>query len=291
MTHEGAPVLYAQPASRVARITLNRPERKNAQDVSLIYALDAAFQRAAREPEVSVIILDAAGDTFSAGHDLKDDGGKSLTDFPSVGLWADFGAPGQEGMMGREWEIYLGMCERWRSIPKPMIAQVQGKCIAGGLMLAWVCDLIVADEDALFQDPVLAFGMCGSEFFMHPFELGVRRAKEWLFTGDWLTARAAQELGMVSRVFARDRLADGALELALKIAGKPSFALKMAKEAINQSQDAAGRRMAMLQSFSIHQLCHSHWRNIYGIPVYPEGLPENLRDGIYAYFGVDPRKA
>lgn len=283
-------VLYDAPAAEVARITLNRPQRKNAQDVALLYSLDAAFQRAARDPQVKVIILAAAGDTFSAGHDLKGDSGKRPEDFPQIGLWADFSAPGQEGMMGREWEIYLGLCERWRSLPKPTIAQVQGKCIAGGLMLAWVCDLIVCAEDAAFQDPVLLFGMCGSEFFMHPFELGVRRAKDWLFTSDWLTAHEAHQIGMVSRVFPNSSLAEDTLALAQRIAAKPMFALKMAKEAINQSQDAAGRRVAMLQSFSIHQLCHSHWRNVYGIPVDPSGLPQALRDGIYDYFKAVDRK-
>lgn len=256
----------------------------------MLYALDAAFQRAAKDSQAKVIILDAAGDTFSSGHDLKGDSGKRPEDFPLVGLWADFGAPGQEGMMAREWEIYLGFCERWRSIPKPTIAQVQGKCIAGGLMLAWVCDLIVAGEGTEFQDPVLAFGMCGSEFFMHPFELGTRRAKDWLFTSDWLGAEEARQIGMVSRVFADDDLASETQMLAERIALKPAFALKMAKEAINQSQDACGRRTAMLQSFSIHQLCHSHWRNIYGIPVDPTGLPENLRAGIYDYFAALDRK-
>jgi len=283
-------VLYETPCAGVARLTLNRPERKNAQNLQMLYALDAAFQRAARDGDVKVIILAAAGDTFSAGHDLKDDGGAQPEDFPLVGLWADFHAPGQEGMMGREWEIYLGMCERWRSLPKPTIAQVQGKCIAGGLMLAWVCDLIVAADDAAFQDPVLNFGMCGSEFFMHPFEMGARRAKDWLFTSDWLTAEQASQIGMVSRVFARGDLAEETLKLAARIAQKPMFGLKMAKEAVHQSQDAAGRRVAMLQSFSIHQLCHSHWRNIYGIPVDPEGLPPALRAGIFEYFKALDRK-
>lgn len=284
MAEAEASVLYAVPAPGVARVTLNRPQRKNAQNVELLYALDAAFQRAARDPAVKVVILDAAGDTFSSGHDLSADADSPLEGFNLVGLWADFQAPGQEGQMGREWEIYLGLCERWRSLPKPTIAQVQGKCIAGGLMLAWVCDLIVAGETASFQDPVVAFGICGAEYFMHPFELGARRAKDWLFTSDWLSAEEARQVGMVSRVFPDAELAAETLSLAQRIAQKPLFALKMAKEAINQSQDAAGRRTALLQSFSIHQLCHSHWRSIHGVPVDPSGLPPKLREGIYDYF-------
>lgn len=286
---KAASVLYATPAPGVARITLNRPERKNAQNVELIYALDAAFARGARDENVRVIVLDAAGDTFSAGHDLKDDGGKCPEDFPGVTLWSDFHAPGQEGMMGREQEIYLGMCERWRALPKPTIAQVQGKCIAGGLMLAWACDLIVAAESASFQDPVAAFGICGSEFFMHPFELGARRAKDWLFTGDWLSADEARQIGMVNRVFADADLALETLALAQRIAARSSFGLKMAKLAINQAEDARGRQTAMAQSFAIHQLCHAHWRAVYGVPVDPSGLPEKLRDGIVDYFKMVDR--
>lgn len=283
-------VLYEVLEGAVARITLNRPARRNAQDVEMTYALDAAFQRAARDPAVKVIVLAATGDVFSSGHDLRGDGGRLPEDFPQIGLWSDFDAPGQEGMMGREWEIYLGMCERWRALPKPTIAQVQGKCIAGGLMLAWVCDLIVAGERAAFQDPVLAFGLCGAEYFMHPFELGARRAKDWLFTSDWLSAQEALAVGMVSRVFANAELEAETLRLARRIATKPGFALKMAKEAINQSQDACGRRTALLQSFSIHQLCHSHWRNLHGMPVDPSGLPENLQHSIRDYFAEIERR-
>ena len=103
-------------------------------------------------------------------------------------------------------EIYLEMCERWRNLPKPTIAQVQGKCIAGGLMLAWVCDLIIASDDATFKDPVIDFGICGVEFFNHPWELGIRKAKEF-FTADEITAQEAASYGMVNRVVPRDELA------------------------------------------------------------------------------------
>jgi len=284
-------VVYETLEGAVARITLNRPEKKNAQDLQMLYDLDAAFKHAAADTGIKVIILAAAGDTFSSGHDIVSRGEQGVENRPHVGLWLEFDAPGQEGMMAREWEVYLGLCERWRSLPKPTIAQVNGKCIAGGLMLAWACDLIVAEPDALFQDPVVTFGMCGAEFFMHPFELGVRRAKDWLFTSDWLTAEQAQAIGMVNRIYPKATLAEETLALARRIALKPAFGLKMAKEALNQSQDACGRRTAMLQSFSIHQLCHSHWRSIYGIPVDPNGLPEVLRPNIYAYFGKEPPAA
>ena len=106
---------------------------------------------------------------------------------------------GAEGMMAREEEIYLGFCTRWRQLPKPTIAQVQGKVIAGGLMLVWPCDLVVASEDATFSDPVVAFGVNGGEYFAHPWEVGARKAKEMLFTGEPLTAAQIALLKLWSR--------------------------------------------------------------------------------------------
>src|SRR5690606_16679680 len=96
---------------------------------------------------------------------------------------------------------------------------------AGGLMLAWCCDLIVAASGARFRDPTLEMGVCGVEFIMHPWEVGVRQAKEWLFTSDWLTAEEAKALGMVNRVVADADLASFTLDLAARIARKPAFAL------------------------------------------------------------------
>ena len=139
-----------------------------------------------------------------------------LARFPVVGTWTDFDAKGAEGRYGREMEIYLKMCERWRNLPKPTIAEVQGKCIAGGLMLAWVCDLIMASDDATFKDPVIDFGMPGVEFFMHPWELGIRKGKEFLFTADELGAEEAKACGMVNHVVPRDRLSAETLALAEK---------------------------------------------------------------------------
>ena len=257
-------VLYETPAPGVARITQNRPDARNAQNLQLTYDLNAAFDFAAAADDVKVIILAGSDPHFSSGHDLRGGGGKTHADFPVVGTWAEFSKPGAEGYMANEEEIYLQMCRRWRNIPKPTIAQVQGKCIAGGLMLAWVCDLIVASEDAAFQDPVVGFGICGVEYFAHPWELGARKAKEMLFTSDWISAEDAHRLGMVNQVVPREQLAEYTLEMAKKIATKPSFALKLTKEAVNQSTDAQGQWQAMLSVFNLHQLAHSHWAEISG---------------------------
>ena len=127
-------------------------------------------------------------------------------DFPPIGRWGGFAEPNAHGRFAREQEIYLQITRRWRNLAKPTIAEVQGRCIAGGLMLAWACDLIVASDDAEFCDPVVAMGVCGVEWFVHPLELGPRKAKELLFTADRWTAQEAHRLGMVNHVVPRKEL-------------------------------------------------------------------------------------
>ena len=157
-----------RPSDRVARITLARPEAANAQNYQMLSELNEAFDEAARDGEVRVIILAADGKHFSAGHDLRAD--TDMSDIDPVGTWCCFDAEGAEGYMAKEAEMYVGLCWRWRNIPKPTIAQVHGKVIAGGLMLMWPMDLVVCSDDATFSDPVVAFGVNGHEYFTHPFE-------------------------------------------------------------------------------------------------------------------------
>ncbi|HEY8570987.1 enoyl-CoA hydratase [Phenylobacterium sp.] len=267
-------ILYETPAPQVARLVLNRPDARNAQDTRLLYDLNDAFDRAARDDGVKVIVLAASGPHFSSGHDLREGGAiaEQMAPFETVGTWCGFGCAGAEGRMAREKEIYLGLSERWRNIPKPTIAAVQGKCIAGGLMLAWPCDLIVAADDAQFADNTVAMGVGGVEYFAHPWELGPRKAKELLFTSDWLTAQEARALGMVNQVVPAAELEAFVLALAQKIATKPLFALKLAKEAVNAAEDAQGRVQAMGAAFALHQLAHSHNMQVHGMPVDPAGL-------------------
>ena len=275
-------VRYETPAPHVARIVMARPEAHNAQGLTMTYQLNAAFDRAAHDDDIKVIILAADGRNFSSGHDLSGDGGSTWRDFPTIGTWAGFDAKGAEARYGREMEIYLEMCERWRALSKPTIAQVQGKVIAGGLMLAWVCDLIIASDDATFKDPVIDFGICGVEFFNHPWELGIRKAKEFLFTADEITAQEAEKHGMVNRVVARADLETATLALAEKIAAKPSFALKATKQALNHVQDVQGRKNAQMHVFSLHHLLHAHNELIYGMAMDPNGLPPAVRDKVLA---------
>lgn len=244
----------------VATVTMNRPRYRNAQNSAMTYALDAAFERAVNDDEVSVIVLAGAGEHFSAGHDIGTPGRDVDQSFDrkAVLWWDHVDKSGGDQRFARESEVYLGMCRRWREIPKPMIAMVQGACVAGGLMLAWVCDLIVAAEDAFFADPVVRMGIPGVEYFAHPWVLGPRAAKEVLFTGDRFSAQRAYEWGMVSRVVPRDELQSTVDSLTARIAQMPRFGLAMAKKAVNQSEDQMGMRAGMDSVFGLHHLAHAH---------------------------------
>jgi len=256
---EGSPVLYEEKG-RTAVITLNRPQYRNAQNSAMTYALDAAFTRATDNAQIAVIVLTGAGKHFSAGHDIGTPGRDTGTSFDrkAVLWWDHVGREGADSRYAREMEVYLGMCRRWRELPKPTIAMVQGACIAGALMLAWVCDVIIASDDAFFADPVVRMGIPGVEYFAHPWVLGPRFAKEVLFTGDRFTAQRAYELGMVNRVVPREELAATAMAMAERIAAMPQFGLALAKRAVNQCEDLMGMRPGMDSVFGLHHLAHAH---------------------------------
>lgn len=272
-------ILLEHPSEAVARIVLNRPEVRNAQSSTMLYELNDAFNQCARDADIKVIILAARGPHFSAGHDLDMEAFiAGMEKWDPVGTWCGFGCDGAEGRMGIEKEMFIGLSERWRNIPKVTIAQVQGKAISGGLMLIWPCDLIIAADDAMFADNTAAIGIAGAEFFQHPWELGVRKAKEMLFTSDFLDAAEAHRLGMVNKVVPVDQLEEFTLKMAQKISKKPAFALKLLKEAVNAAQDAQGRVTAMTTSFALHQLSHSHNEQVFGLPIDPTGLPAAVRE-------------
>jgi enoyl-CoA hydratase len=244
----------------VATVTMNRPEYRNAQNSAMTYALDAAFTRAVDDDEVKVIVLAGAGKHFSAGHDIGTPDRDVDVSFErkAVLWWDHVGKPGGDNRYAREMEVYLGMCRRWREIPKPTIAMVHGACVAGGLMLAWVCDLIVAADDAFFADPVVRMGIPGVEYFAHPWVLGPRAAKEFLFTGDRFDARRALDLGMVNRVVSRASLREETVAIAERIARMPRFGLALTKRAVNQAEDQMGLRSGMDSVFGLHHFAHAH---------------------------------
>ena len=263
-------IRYEQPAERVARIVLARAEMANAQDYAMLAELNCAFDKAARDPDVRAIILAADGKHFSSGHDLR--AGSSMEGLPVVGPYGNFEAPGAEGYLSKEDEMYVGLCWRWRNLPKPTIAQVQGKVIAGGLMLVWPMDLVVCAEDATFQDPVVAFGMNGHEYFTHPFEVGARLAKEMLFTGRALTAQEAHHHGMVTKVVPNAELEATTLELAETIAARPMIGLALAKRSVNHALDEMGVWRTIQAAMGWHHLGHNHNQRVHGSMVDPEGL-------------------
>lgn len=258
-TDDEPPVTY-ETRGPVAVVTMNRPQYTNAQNSKMTYALDAAFARAVEDDEVKVIVLAGNGKHFSGGHDIGTPGRDIDESFERKAVihWDHVGKHGVDSRFARESEVYLGMCRRWREIPKPVIAMVQGACIAGGLMLAWSCDFIVASEDAFFSDPVVRMGIPGVEYFAHPWVMNPRAAKEFLYTGDRFPAARAQELGMVNQVVPRADLESTVFEMAERIAAMPRVGLALTKKAVNQAEDLMGMRSGMDSAFGLHHAAHAH---------------------------------
>ena len=235
----------------VATITLNRPEVANAQDTQLIDELDAAFDRAEADDEVRVVVLAANGRHFSAGHDLKalvgdvePDKWRLMRDTP-------------EGKFHHEKTMYFDRCLRIRDFPKPTIAAVHGKCIAAGVMLAAMCDLIVASDDASFQNPVLRMTGAAVEILIEPWEMPPRKAKEFLLTAQTITAADAERLGMVNRVVPRDELAATVQEMAEAIALVPPATAAVVKRSINKTLELMGQKDAWDYHFMAHHWMHN----------------------------------
>ncbi|MDQ4213650.1 enoyl-CoA hydratase [Microbacterium capsulatum] len=279
MTTDTDDVVVYEVRGPVAFVRLNRPQYRNAQNSRVTYALDAAFRTAVDDDDIKVIVLAGNGDHFCAGHDIGTpdrDIDKSF-ERQAVIWWDHVGAEGVDARFARESEVYLGMCRRWREIPKPVIAMVQGACIAGGLMLAWSCDFIVASEDAFFQDPVVRMGIPGVEFFAHPWVTNPRAAKEMLYTGDRMPAARAYELGMVNHVVPRAELEERTVAIAERIAAMPRLGLALTKKAVNQAEDLQGMRAGMDSVFGLHHAAHAHNAEVQGDSLAGVGI-RSIRD-------------
>jgi enoyl-CoA hydratase len=252
------PILY-EVVDGVAWITMNRPSFNNAQNGQMTYALDDAFQRATNDDSVKCIVLAGNGKHFSAGHDIGTPGRDLHFEFDKRLMFAPHtNKPAAELLYTREQEQYLGMCRRWRDVPKPTIAMVQGACIAGGLMLAWVCDLIVASEDAFFQDPVNPLmGIPGVEYFAHAYELPPRVAKEFLLLGERMPAARAYNFGMVNKVVPREELRAATEAWATKLAGQNRLGNWLTKQSVNHVEELRGKRSAMDAVFHMHHFAHA----------------------------------
>ena len=267
----------------IVRIALDRPEARNAQNRGLLVELHDAFLRAEADDDVRVVILGGVGPMFSAGHDLGTAAHlEEITPGPGLHPSRTVNGGSREGTekrMLQEWHHFFDNTRRWRNLRKITIAQVQGNVLAAGLMLAWACDLIVAADDAEFTDVVgTRLGMCGVEYFAHPWEFGPRRAKELLLTGDSLGVDEAHQIGMVNKVFPRAELEDRTLAFARRIAALPSMTALLIKESVNQSVDNMGFYNALNACFTLHELNHAHWAELsrgevaLGTPEY--GLPD-----------------
>ncbi|MET0826075.1 MAG: enoyl-CoA hydratase [Acidimicrobiales bacterium] len=267
---------------RIVRIMLNRPEARNAQNRGMLVELNEAFLRAEADDEVRVVILGGSGKMFSSGHDL---GSKASREENTPGptmhptrLVNGGTRKGAEALMLQEWHYFFENTRRWRNLRKITIGQAHGDVYAAALMLLWACDLIVAADDTTFADVVGSrLGMCGVEYFGHPWEFGPRKAKELLLTGDSIDADEAHALGMVSKVFPADDLADRTLDFARRIAAQPTMSSLLIKEAVNQTQDNMGFYTALNACFTLHEMNHSHWAQVHdnGWPVALEedGIP------------------
>jgi enoyl-CoA hydratase len=162
-----------------------------------------------------------------------------------------------DGKFRHERNVYFDKCVRIYEFPKPTIAAVQGKCIAAGLMLAAMCDLIVASDDATFQNPVARMSGAGVELLVEPWELGIRKAKEFLLTSDSIDANEAWRLGMVNRVVPRDRLLAEANAMAGKVALVPPVTAERIKDSINQTFEFMGKRNSWNYHFMAHHFTHN----------------------------------
>jgi len=232
----------------VATITMNRPEVANAQNTALIDEVDACFDLADADDEVRVVILAGAGKHFSSGHDLK-----ALVGQDDIDDWRKMRET-PEGKFRHEQVMYFGKCKKIHDFRKPTIAAVQGSCIAAGLMLACMCDLIVAADNAVFQNPVLRMTGAGVELLVEPWELGIRKAKEFLWTGEKIDAQEAWRLGLANRVVPTEELMDRTRELAERIALVPPATAQVTKASINNVADLMGQE----QSWRYHFMAH-HW--------------------------------
>ncbi|HEV2368467.1 MAG TPA: enoyl-CoA hydratase [Acidimicrobiales bacterium] len=273
----------------IARVMLNRPDSRNAQNRGLLVDLGDALLRAEADDRVRVVILGGVGPLFSSGHDMgskesvaeRTEGDAQHPSFKINGATRK----GTESLMLQEWHYYFENTRRWRNLRKITIAEVKGTVYAAGLMLMWACDLIVAADNVKFADVVgTRLGMCGVEYFGHPWEFGPRKAKELMLTGDSLDVHEAHALGMVSKVFPLDELGDRTVEFARRIAELPTMTALLIKESVNQTVDNMGFYNSLQACFTLHELNHAHWAGVHENK-YPVALPE---DGIADWRSAPP---
>jgi enoyl-CoA hydratase len=230
------PLLMTEDVGAVRRLTLNRPESLNALNDELLEALDAAFESAADDDGVRVVILRGAGRAFCAGYDLNQDADEGVKDAAS---W--------EEELRRDHDRLLRILRH----PKPVIASVHSYCLAGGTDLMLACDLAVAADDAFFGYVDVRFGSGVVSMFL-PWVVGVRAAKELVLTGqDRVPADEALRIGLVNRVVPRDALDEATLALAEEIAMNEPLVVRSMKASINRAWEVAGMFEALQENIRL----------------------------------------
>jgi enoyl-CoA hydratase len=224
-------VLVDDPAPHVRRITLNRPEKRNALNHALRGEVIQALQAADTDPEVHVSIVRGAGKCFSSGYDLG--GG-------NAGLEVPYFTAGGDGQWPRH--VVDGWMSIW-DLAKPVIAQVHGYCLAGGSELATGCDLVYIAEDAQMGYPAVRFGVPDMHF--HSWLLGMRTAMEMMVTGDAIDGREAARLGWATRAYPADELEARTLERAARVAQLPPDIVQLNKRAVHRQMEIMGLRAGL----------------------------------------------
>jgi enoyl-CoA hydratase len=251
---------------RIARVLMNRPETRNAQNRALLVDLNDALLKAEEDDQVRVVILGGVGTMFSSGHDLVGFAEMTRGGPEEHPTWLINGGTrdGAEARYIQEWHYFFENTLRWRNLRKITIAEVKGPVLAAGLMMMFACDLVVAADNTTFADVVgTRLGMCGVEYFAHPWEFGPRKTKELMLTGDSIDAEEAYRLGLVSKIFTVEELAEKTLAFARRIAALPTVTALLVKESVNQTVDNMGFYNALHACFTIHQLNHAHWAEIH----------------------------
>ena len=233
--------IVVEQAEHIAHVILNRAEKRNALTSEMLSTLEEALRSAARDSEVRVVILRANGPDFCAGFDLSRLKSEELA----------------EERMAREEEELYNRGLALRNLPKPTIAAVQGGCIAGGLLLSQMCDLIVASDDAYFYNPLVRMGGVALELLMEPWDVGIRRAKRYLFTGERIPADVALKFGMITDLVSRDKLLAATTDIAKKISAMPPTTIRLLKKSLNRTQDLMGMRASLDYHFAMHEFGHT----------------------------------
>jgi enoyl-CoA hydratase len=224
-------ILVDEPLSGVRRITLNRPEKRNALNNRLRAEIFATLEAHDRDPAVRLTIVRGAGPAFSAGYDLSAD---NRVDQP-------YHTAGGLGQWARH--VVEGWFRVW-DLAKPVIAQVHGYCLAGGTELATACDLVYVAEDAQIGYPPVRL-MSPPDMQFHPWMMGMRQAMESMLTGDALSGREAAEKGWATRAFPAERLEAEVLAIAERVAKLPTELAAINKRSVHRAMEAMGMRAAI----------------------------------------------